>query len=242
MKAIHYLTLLLVLSVNALGAQKSGDIVTPQIGDDAPSFKAKSTNGSINFPKDFGTNWKILFGHPKDFTPVCSTEIIELAAMQNEFEKLGVKIAVISTDSLSSHFLWKKALEQVSYKGKTPVKINFPLVADPDYAISTSYGMLHEKYNPTMDVRGVFIINPENKITAILFYPTNIGRNMEEIKRTVNALQVAGQNCVLPANWNPGEDVMVPHFPYTDEQINANPSLKKDYYNYGPFMWFRKTN
>jgi peroxiredoxin 2/4 len=242
MKAIQYLTLLLLLSVIAFGAQKSGNIVTPQIGDDAPSFIAKSTNGNINFPKDFGTSWKILFSHPKDFTPVCSTEIIQLAAMQDEFEKLGVRIAVISTDSLSSHFSWKKALEQISYKGRAPVKIKFPLVADPNYAISINYGMIHEKYNPTMDVRGVFIINPENKICAILFYPTNIGRNMDEIKRTVTALQVAGQNCVLPVNWKPGEDVMVPHFPFTDEQIKKDPSLKNDYYNYGPFIWFRKTN
>ncbi len=93
-----------------------------------------------------------------------------------------------------------------------------------------------------MDVRGVFIINPENKICAILFYPTNIGRNLDEIKRTVTALQVAGQNCVLPVIWEPGEDVMVPHFPFTEEQIKAKPSLKNDYYNYGPFIWFRKTN
>jgi peroxiredoxin (alkyl hydroperoxide reductase subunit C) len=233
---------LLLLSISASWALKPSNFATPQIGDNAPSFTAKSTNGNLVFPNDFGTNWKILFSHPKDFTPVCSTEIIQLAAMQDEFEKLGVRIAVISTDSIKQHYSWKKALEEISYKGRRPVKIHFPIIADENYAISVKYGMIHEKYNTSMDVRGVFIINPENKICAIFFYPTNIGRNMEEIKRTVTALQVAGQNCVLPVNWKPGEDVMVPHFPYTEEQLKAKPSLKNDYYNYGPFIWFRKTN
>lgn len=242
MKAIQHLIILLLLSVQASGGPKTGNIATPQIGDDAPSFTANTTNGKLVFPRDFGTSWKIIFSHPKDFTPVCSTEIIQLASMQEDFDQLGVKIVVISTDSLSSHFSWKKALEQISYKGRRTEKIKFPIVADPNYAISISYGMIHEKYNPTMDVRGVFIINPENKICAIFFYPTNIGRNMDEIKRAVTALQVAGQSCVLPVNWKPGEDVMVPHFPFTDEQIKADPSLKSDYYNYGPFIWFRKTN
>jgi peroxiredoxin 2/4 len=242
MKFNFYLIGLLLLSLSAFVAPKTSNIVTPQLGDDAPSFIAKTTNGKLNFPKDFGVNWKILFSHPKDFTPVCSSEIIELAAMQDEFDKLGVKIAVISTDSINQHYSWKKALEEISYKGRTPVKIDFPLIADENYSISVSYGMIHEKYNHSMDVRGVFIINPENKICAIFFYPTNIGRNLEEIKRTVTALQMAGQSCVLPANWKPGEDVMVPHFPYTDEQLKSDPGLSKNYYNYGGFMWFIKSN
>jgi peroxiredoxin 2/4 len=242
MKSNMFMAGLLLLSVSTLGQSKTGNIATPQIGDYAPVFTAKSTKGNLSFPKDFGTSWKILFSHPKDFTPVCSTEIIQLASMQEDFEKLGVKIAVISTDSLQQHVAWKKALEEISYKGRPKVKINFPIIADENYSISIKYGMIHEKYNASMDVRGVFIINPENKICAIFFYPTNIGRNMEEIKRTVTALQVAGQSCVLPVNWKPGEDVMVPHFPYSDDQLKEKPSLKDDYYNYGPFIWFRKTN
>jgi peroxiredoxin (alkyl hydroperoxide reductase subunit C) len=242
MKFNPLLAVLLFVSVSAIGAPKTSNIATPQIGDDAPAFTAKTTNGKLNFPKDFGSSWKILFSHPRDFTSVCSSEIIQLASMQEEFEKLGVKIAVISTDSINQHYSWKKALEEISYKGRTPVKINFPIIADENYAISVSYGMIHEKYNTTMDVRGVFIINPENKICAIFFYPTNIGRNMEEIKRAVTALQIAGRDCETPVNWKPGEDVMVPHFPYTDEQLKANPGLSKNYYNYGGFMWFIKAN
>jgi peroxiredoxin 2/4 len=242
MKSMFYFLSLMLLALIARCEVKPGNIATPQIGDNAPAFTAKTTNGNLVFPQDFGTSWKILFSHPKDFTPVCSTEIIQLASMQEDFEKLGVKVAVISTDSLQQHKSWKQALEEISYKGKRPVKIKFPIIADPNYSISLKYGMIHEKYNTSMDVRGVFIINPENKICAVFFYPTNIGRNLEEIKRTVTALQVAGQSCVLPVNWKPGEDVMVPHFPFTDAQLKEKPSLKNDYYNYGPFIWFRKTN
>jgi len=233
---------LLLLSVSASGQPKISKIATPLIGDDAPSFTANSTEGKLTFPKDFGKNWKILFSHPKDYTPVCSSEIIQLASMQDDFDKLGVKIAVVSTDSIKQHFAWKKALEEISYKDRPLVKVNFPIIADENYAISVSYGMIHEKHNNLMDIRGVFIINPENKICAIFFYPTNVGRNMDEIKRTVIALQTAGRDCVTPVNWNPGEDVMVPHFPYSDEELKANPNLEKNYYNYGGFMWFKKTN
>lgn len=242
MKFNLYVAGLLLFSVSALGQPKTSKIVTPLIGDDAPSFTAKSTNGRLTFPKDFGASWKILFSHPRDYTPVCSSEIIQLATMQDEFEKMGVKIAVISTDSLNQHFSWKKALEEISYKGRDPVKIKFPLIADENYSISVTYGMIHEKYNKSMDVRGVFIINPENKICAIIFYPTNIGRNMDEIKRAVSALQMAGRDCVLPVNWQPGEDVMVPYSPYTNEELKANPGIEKNYYNYGGFMWFKKSN
>jgi len=233
---------LLFFSVSALGAPKTSKHAPPLLGDVAPSFTAKSTNGTISFPKDFGTSWKILFSHPRDFTPVCSSEIIQLATMQEDFENMGVKIAVISTDSLSQHLMWKKALEEINYKDRPRVTINFPLIADENYSVSLQYGMIHKKYDKGMDVRGVFIINPENKICAIYFYPTQIGRNMDEIKRTVQALQVASRNCVLPANWKPGEDVMVPHFPLSQKELEAKPQLINEYYNYGPFMWFRKVN
>jgi len=242
MKLLYFLSGILLISVNALSAPKTSKFAIPLIGDYAPSFTAKTTNGYLTFPSDFGTSWKILFSHPRDFTPVCSSEIIELATMEDEFKKLGVKIAVISTDSLNRHFQWKKALEEISYKGRTPVIINFPLIADDDYDISMRYGMIHKKYNKRMDVRGVFIISPENKVCAIYFYPSNIGRNMEEIKRVVTALQVAGRDCSTPANWISGEDVLVPHFPYTESELNANPGLEKNYYNYGPFIWFKKSN
>src|SRR5665648_83785 len=139
--------------------------------------------------------------------------------------------------------MWKKALEETSYKDKLPVKIKFPLVGSEMCIRDREYGMLHLPISTTKDVRGVFIINPQNKIEAIYFYPMSIGRNMEEIKRTLIALQTAvkGKDHVLiPANWQLGDDVMVPQFPYTQKELQANPELKDSYYNVGSFMWFKK--
>jgi len=243
MKMRFALFLLLVLCTTNLWSQKKATANIPMIGDEAPSFTAETTNGALNFPGDYGRKWKILFSHPRDFTPVCSSEIITLSHMQDEFDKLNVKVVVISTDTLQKHFMWKKALEELSYKDKAPVSINFPLVDDNRLTISKAYGMLHMPVSTTKDVRGVFIINPENKISAIYFYPMNIGRNMEEIKRTVIALQTAGSGkdqYLIPANWQLGDDVMVPHFPYTEKELKANPDIKNSYYNVGSFMWFKK--
>lgn len=215
----------------------------PMIGDDAPSFTAETTSGMLNFPADYGRKWKIIFSHPRDFTPVCSSEILTLAHMQDEFDQLNVKLVIISTDTLQKHFLWKQSLEELAYKDKEPVKIKFPLVDDKQLQVSRKYGMLHLPISTTKDVRGVFIIDPENKIEAIYFYPMNIGRNMEEIKRTVIALQTAGKgknHYLTPANWKDGDDVMVPQFPYTEKQLADNPDIKNSYYNVGSYMWFKK--
>ena len=239
---LTFFALLLLLSGSLLSQNKSGANI-PMIGDDAPSFIAETTSGKLHFPSDYGQKWKIIFSHPRDFTPVCSSEILTLAHMQDEFNLLNVKLVVVSTDTLVKHFMWKKALEETAYKGKDPVKINFPLVEDNRLIVSKEYGMLHLPVSTTKDVRGVFIINPQNKIEAIYFYPMNIGRNMEEIKRTVIALQTAGkgQDRVLtPANWQLGDDVLVPQYPYTEKELKANPDLKNSYYNVGSFMWFKK--
>ncbi|HZK97932.1 MAG TPA: redoxin domain-containing protein [Prolixibacteraceae bacterium] len=237
-----FVALLLLCSGNYLWAQGKGANI-PMIGDEAPSFTAETTSGPLHFPDDYGRKWKIIFSHPRDFTPVCSSEILTLAQMQDDFEQLNTKLVVISTDTLVKHYMWKKALEETSYKDKLPVKIKFPLVDDNRLTISKEYGMLHLPISTTKDVRGVFIINPQNKIEAIYFYPMSIGRNMEEIKRTLIALQTAvkGKDHVLiPANWQLGDDVMVPQFPYTQKELQANPELKDSYYNVGSFMWFKK--
>jgi len=216
----------------------------PLIGENAPSFTAQTTSGDLNFPADYGTKWKILFSHPRDFTPVCSSEVLTLSQMQADFDKLDTKIVVVSTDDLQKHILWKKALEETAYKNKQPVQINFPIVDDSNFSVSKHYGMLHSVASTTKDVRGVFIINPENKIAAIYFYPMNIGRNMEEIKRTVIALQTASgkgkDKYLIPANWQVGDDVLVPQFPYTEKEVTDNPGLKTAYYNVGSYMWFKK--
>jgi peroxiredoxin (alkyl hydroperoxide reductase subunit C) len=211
------------------------------IGESAPSFEANTTNGKLEFPEDFGKSWKILFSHPKDLTPVCTSEILELAKMQNEFKNLGVKIAIISVDDLSTHFQWKQLMEDILKNDKDSVKIDFPFIDDSNAKVSNKYGMIHAWENPTRDVRGVFIIDPDNVIQTINFYPMNIGRNIEEIKRSIVALQTSKEDHVLiPVNWKLGDDVLMPYVPYSESELVQNPELKNQYYKVGVNMWYKK--
>lgn len=213
----------------------------PLIGSKAPSFTAESTTGQITFPDDFGKKWKILFSHPQDFTPVCSSEISELAFMQSNFRKLNAQIAVISADNLSEHKRWKNWLESIDYKGRGPLNIEFPLIDDHSHFASKQYGMLHEPTSTNKDIRGVYIIDQKNIVRSINFYPMQVGRNMLEIERILIALQTADQQMVYtPANWQSGDDVIVPHYPYTDDELASNPGIADDYYNVGGYMWFKK--
>lgn len=218
---------------------QSGNI--PLIGSKAPSFTANSTHGKLKFPDDFGDSWKILFSHPQDFTPVCSSELLELAYMQKDLEKLGVKTAVISTDNVEQHKLWVEHLQELDYKGRGKQTINFPLIEDVNGKNSRVYGMLHEPASTSRDVRGVFIIDSENVVRSVNFYPMEVGRNMEEIERIIVALQTTAEAKVLtPANWNQGDDVMVPYHPYTTEQLKSNPELENKYYPLGNRIWFKR--
>ena len=186
----------------------------PLIGDQTPSFTAKSTNGIINFPADYGRNWKILFSHPADYTPVCTTEILELAYLQDEFDKIGVKLVVVSTDRVESHERWKKEMEGISFKDRKQVNINFPIVGDENLSISRKYGMIHPSTSSTKAVRGVFIIDPDNKVEAVLFYPMNIGRSTDELLRMITALKTTyADNVCTPVNWKAGDDVLIPYNP-----------------------------
>lgn len=224
-----------------LGSGYTQEVKIPLIGSKAPSFTAISTNGELTFPESYGKSWKILFSHPQDFTPVCSSELLELAYTQKDFDNLGVKIAVISTDDLEMHKMWKASLEELDYKGRGPQKINFPLIDDHTVVISRKYGMIHSPTSTNRDIRGVFIIDPDNMVRSINFYPMTIGRNMDEIKRIVVALQTSDKQMVsTPANWKDGDDVLVHHFPYTQKELADNPSVKDDYYNVGDRIWFKK--
>jgi len=213
----------------------------PLIGEKAPAFTAGSTNGVINFPDDYGHSWKILFSHPKDFTPVCSTEIMELAHLQEQFNQLGVKLLVVSTDKLETHVQWKKALESLKLDNRDLVKIKFPLIEDENIKISKLYGMIHPETNSTRSVRGVFIIDPDNIIQAIYFYPMNVGRSTDELIRMVNALQIsANQKVLTPANWSAGKDVLVRTPPKAAD--DGNSSEIAGYYNPAWFLWYKKSN
>jgi peroxiredoxin (alkyl hydroperoxide reductase subunit C) len=245
MKNGMVLLLVSLLCIGNVWSQEQGNQRIPLIGENAPAFTAESTEGTIEFPKDFGNKWKIIFSHPRDFTPVCSSEVLELAHMQKDFEAIGVKIIIVSTDDLQQHKNWKRALEDISYKERKPVKIDFPFVDDKSAEVSRKYGMLHKQVSTTKDVRGVFIINPQDKVEAVFFYPMSIGRNMDEIKRTVVAMQASGKgkdHLLTPANWQAGDDMMVPQFPYTEKQLKENPAIKDGFYNVGEFMWFKKSN
>ena len=242
MKKIMIIAGIILLSLNISLAQTQANQRIPLIGSEAPSFKAHSTNGQISFPQDFGSNWKIIFSHPRDFTPVCSSEILELAYQQKEFKEMNTEIIIVSTDRLESHQGWKAALEDLSFKGRDPVKISFPLVEDPNYSIANSFGMLDSKNNTGVSIRGVFFIDPENKIRAFYFYPNEVGRNIDEIKRTLLALQTNYDNnrVVLPANWQLGEDVMVPYLEPNEKDASGNPDSAQGFYSVNWFMNYKQ--
>jgi peroxiredoxin (alkyl hydroperoxide reductase subunit C) len=238
MQRFSLLVLIFLFSVTASLSKNKG---IPLIGDKAPSFTENSTNGVLNFPEDFGDNWKILFSHPLDFTAVCTSELFGLAYNQEKFDSLGVKIAVVSIDEIDRHLLWKEFMEKTMTEAGEDTKIAYPIVADLSGKISKKYGMLHSSANDKRDVRGVFIIDPENIVQAISFYPINVGRNIDELLRTVAALQLTqNENVLTPYNWEPGDDVLVPHKPFTQYELEENPELKNQYYNKGEFMWYKK--
>ena len=215
----------------------------PLIGSTAPSFEANSTNGVLTFPDDFGNSWKILFSHPQDFTPVCTTELLELSFMQSEFERLGVKIAVVSVDNIKQHNNWKRHLESIDFKGRGSQTIHFPLFEDPDAKASLKYGMLHRPASTSKDVRGVYVLDSKNIVRSINFYPVEIGRNMNEIIRIVEALKTTEmeEHVSTPVNWEKGDDVLITYKPFNPEQYKLNPKKYDDmYYTLDDMIWYRK--
>ncbi|HTX87868.1 MAG TPA: peroxiredoxin [Bacteroidales bacterium] len=241
MKTLALSLALLLSTVLSLFSQDVQTIRIPLIGETAPAFVAESTKGTVHFPDDYFGKWKILYSHPSDFTPVCTSEIIELAEMQPELEKLNTKVFIVSTDGISSHLEWIKSMESFRYKDRPPVKIDFPFISDKSMEISKKYGMIHPVANTTKDVRGVFIVDPDDHIQAIFFYPIAIGRNMDEIKRTLIALQLsASRNVLTPADWKPGEDVLI-HSPQTQQDAQKLAD-RNDPALYSPvwYLWFKK--
>ena len=194
--------------------------VMPMIGDAAPQFRAMTTMGKVNFPEDYKGSWVVLFSHPADFTPVCTTEFIGFTKMTEEFAALNVKLLGLSIDSLHSHLAWAKSIENIDLDGKGCVKLTFPIIADISMNVARKYGML-QTVAKTQTVRAVFIIDPEGIIRAILYYPMSTGRNLPEIKRIVESLQLHDtQNVSTPANWQPGEDAVL-GAPLTLEEAEA---------------------
>lgn len=182
----------------------------PMLGDKAPKFTAKTTNGELNFPTDYFGKWKIIFSHPAAFTPVCTTELLELSFLQDDFKKLNTELVVLSTDGLNSHIEWIESMESIEYKDKGKASIKYPIVSDVGLEISKKYGMIHPNSSKTKDVRAVFIIDPDDKVSSIFYYPENVGRNIDEILRTLIALQeVYKKDRLTPANWNVGDNLLL---------------------------------
>lgn len=198
----------------------------PRINEPAPDFQAKSTHGVIKL-SDYTSKgkWVLLFSHPADFTPVCTTEFVEFSRSYPEFEKRNVQLIGVSIDSIYSHIAWIRNIEE-NFK----VKVEFPLVADLDQKVATAFGMVHEAVSETAPVRAVFFIDPKGVIRAILYYPLQLGRNVAEIVRVFDALQTVDTNGVsTPANWVPGKPVIVPA-PLlkkdADARVSSNGDLK----------------
>jgi peroxiredoxin 2/4 len=241
MRIATLMVLIGFFSISVL-AQENEMFNTPMIGDSAPSFSAQSTQGVINFPEDYFGKWKLLFSHPADFTPVCSTEIMGLAEISDEFKERNTQIVVISTDRLGSHIAWVKSLENIKIQDRKPIKVNFPIVSDPELIVSKMYGLIHPANSLTQDIRGVFIIDSEDKIRASMFYPETTGRNLNELLRVLDALQLSDKKNVLtPVNWEVGDDVLIPSPLSVEESKKLEKKKDPNLYSLDWYLWFKKS-
>jgi peroxiredoxin (alkyl hydroperoxide reductase subunit C) len=177
----------------------------PRINDPAPDFEAKSTNGMLKL-SDFKGKWVVLFSHPADFTPVCSTEFVEFARRSDDFRERNAQLVGLSVDSVTAHIAWIRNMQD-----HFNVQIDFPVIADLDTKVAQKYGLIHPSASETATVRAVFVIDDKGIIRALIYYPMSLGRNIDEILRVIDGLQTADANaCATPANWKPGEKVIVP--------------------------------
>jgi peroxiredoxin 2/4 len=183
----------------------------PLIGEPAPEFTAVTTQGPIHFPQDYAGRWVILFSHPADFTPVCTTEFMTFASMMDDFKALNTELVGLSVDSLYAHIAWLRRIKEIEWKGLKNIEVTFPLIEDIRMDVARKYGMIQPGQSNTQAVRGVFVVDPNGLIRTILYYPLSMGRNFDEIKRIIQALQKADKDKVAtPADWRPGEDTIVP--------------------------------
>lgn len=204
------------LSHGRVSAFKQEKIMSIRLGDEAPNFTAQTTMGEINFHEYLGSSWGVLFSHPKDYTPVCTTELGAAARLKPEFDKRSVKIIGLSVDPLASHEGWAKDIEETQ-----GAKVNFPMIADHDKKVADLYDMIHPNASDTFTVRSVFIVGADKKIKLMLTYPASTGRNFDEILRVIDSLQLTANHSVAtPANWRDGDNcIIVPSL--SDEDARA---------------------
>lgn len=184
----------------------------PRIGDMAPSFHAVTTQGPMNFPEDYKGSWTILFSHPADFTPVCTSEFMTFASMEQKFAEVNTKLVGISIDGLYSHIAWLRSIkEKIEFNGMKNIEVKFPLIEDITMEVANKYGMIQPGESSTKAVRAVFFIDPKGIIRTIIYYPLSIGRNFDELYRVIVALQMTDAfGVAAPADWVPGREVIVP--------------------------------
>ena len=204
-----------------------------RLGDIAPNFAAKTTLGEIDFHEFLGNSWGVLFSHPADYTPVCTTELGKTALLQTEFEKRNVKVLALSVDGLDKHHSWINDINETQ-----KVTVGFPIIADEDKSIAEQYGMIHPNASETFTVRSLFIIGPDKKIKLMITYPASTGRNFVEVLRVIDSLQLtANYSVATPANWIEGEDVIVVQAVSTEDAIKKFPKgvkVIKPYLRYTP--------
>lgn len=215
----------------------------PLIGDKAPAFEAVTTQGKINFPQDYKGKWIILFSHPADFTPVCTTEFMTFGSMIKEFEAMNVQLVGLSVDSLYAHIAWLRKIRELEWKDKKHIDVTFPLIEDIRMDIAKQYGMIQPNASNTQAVRAVFVIDPEGVIRAIIYYPLSTGRNFDELKRLILALQKAdSDNCATPADWRPRDDVIVPTAGSCGTAKERMESKDENMYCLDWFLCFKREN
>ena len=236
--------IVLPIALFALGAYSAKQQFqkSPLIGDTAPSFRADSTQGKINFPEDLKGSWTIFFSHPADFTPVCTTEFMLFQSMAYEFTQLNTKLLGLSVDSVNSHMAWLKEIkEKIKYNGLENIEVSYPIIDDKKMEIAKLYNMIHPTACNTKSVRAVYIIDPHSIIRAILFYPDANGRNLHEIRRLLIALQTTDMfDVATPANWEPGDDAIIPPPESWEEAIARVEQKPKDAKCHDWFLCFRQ--
>lgn len=240
-RVLCVLTVILCTASLSFAAEEAVQHI-PLIGEAAPAFNAETTQGPINFPADYKGKWVILFSHPADFTPVCTTEFMTFATMAPEFKALNCELIGLSIDSNYSHIAWLRTIkEKIKYKNMEKVEVNFPLIADVRMDVAKLYGMIQPSADNTKAVRAVFFIDPNGKIRAIIYYPLSNGRNFQEIKRLLIAMQTSdADNVATPADWQPGEDVIIPPPGSCGIARERVDKAGKDYYCLDWFMCFKK--
>lgn len=212
----------------------------PLIGDAAPEFTAQSTNGTIHFPTDYAGKWIVLFSHPSDFTPVCTSEFMVFQSMMDEFRELNTELVGLSVGTLASHLAWVGAIRDIEWKKMKNTEISFPIIDDMNMHVARLYGMIHPNASGSAAVRAVFIISPTGIIRAIIYYPAGVGRNFQEIKRLIIALQVNDEFGVsTPANWTPGEDILISS-PATSSDMRGVKNRGAEYDVKSWFLVFKK--